>query len=119
MKKLRHAVTDASRRLAALERGRRIAQAAEAVRRLKTGHTGATSAQTSALTDAEATLKRLRERQAEALAAEAALDAIDEAADAIAEKLEAEGFGPRTKPTAFAVLERLRRKAAASTATAV
>ena len=114
MKKLRHAVPDASRRLAALERGRRIAQAAEAVRRLKTGHTGATSAQTSALTDAEATLKRLRERQAEA-----ALDAIDEAADAIAEKLEAEGFGPRTKPTAFAVLERLRRKAAASTATAV
>ena len=119
VKKLRHAVTDASRRLAALERGRRIAQAAEAVRRLKTGHTGAASAQTSALTDAEATLKRLRERQAEAVAAEAALDAIDEAADSIAEKLEAEGFGPRTKPTASAVLERLRRKAAASTATAV
>ena len=32
VKKLRHAVTDTSRRLAALERGRRIAQAAEAVR---------------------------------------------------------------------------------------
>src|SRR5260370_8698170 len=59
---LKRATTDADHRLAELERGRRIAQAAEAVRRLKTrGPVRVGGA--AALSDAEATLRHLRERQ--------------------------------------------------------
>src|SRR5262245_3122628 len=72
--RLRNAVANAGRRLAELERGRRIAQAAESVRRLKTGHGSAGLAGDTALADAEATLRRLRERQAEEAAVDAALD---------------------------------------------
>ena len=67
------------------------------------------------MSDAEATLKRLRQRQAEAEAADAALEALEgtSAADLIAEKLEAAGFGDRTRPTAASVLERLKQRRAA------
>ena len=66
------------------------------------------------LAEAEATLIRLRERQGEADAAEAAFDALDAATGpiAVAKKLSAEGFGPRLKPTAADVLVRLRQRAA-------
>jgi hypothetical protein len=66
------------------------------------------------LSEAEATLSRLREHQVEADAAEAAFDAIDAATSpiAVAEKLSAEGFGPRLKPNAADVLARLRQRAA-------
>ncbi len=66
------------------------------------------------LAEAEATLSRLREHQVEADAAEAAFDALDAATGpiAIAEKLSAEGFGPRLKPNAADVLARLRQRAA-------
>jgi phage shock protein A len=108
---LKRAMTDASRRLAELERGRRIAQAAEAVRRLKSGRSvdigGA-----AALADAETTLKRLRERQAEDAAIDASVQALDaeRAADGIAIRLEEAGFGKRTRPTASDVLDRLRKR---------
>jgi phage shock protein A len=110
---LKTAVANAGHRLAELERGRRIAQAAEAVRRLKAG-CGAPGAANAALADAEATLKRLRERQAEDAATEAALQSLDPAAapETVASRLEAAGFGRRTRPTAADVLERLRRRAA-------
>ena len=113
---LRRSVTNATRRLAELERGRRIAQAAEAVRRLKTGSAPAGVPGGVALAEAEATLKRLRERQAEDAATDAALQSLDaEAAPAaIAERLETAGFGKRTRPTAALVLERLRQKQAAA-----
>ena len=66
------------------------------------------------LSEAEATLSRLREHQVEADTAEAAFDAIDAATGpiAVAEKLSAEGFGPRLKPNAADVLARLRQRAA-------
>ena len=66
------------------------------------------------LVEAEATLSRLRERQVEADAAEAAFDALDAATGpiAVAEKLSAEGFGPRLKPNPADVLARLRQRAA-------
>ena len=63
------------------------------------------------LAEAEQTLKRLRERQVEAEAAETALDELDGAAAAsVTEKLAARGFGPRLRTTAEDVLERLRSR---------
>lgn len=116
---LRRATADAGRRLAELERGRRIAQAAEAVRRLKTrGPTRGGGA--AALSDAEATLRRLRERQAEDTAIDTSLESLDATAgaDAVATRLEAAGFGKRTRLTAADVLDRLRKRAAAGTPSA-
>jgi phage shock protein A len=106
---------DAGRRLAELKRGRRITQAAEAVRRLKT-RGPAPLGGASALADAEATLRCLRERQAEEAAIDASAELLDAgtAADTIATRLEAEGFGKRTRPTAADVLERLHKRASAS-----
>lgn len=117
---LRRAVDQAGRRLAELERGRRVANAAESVRRLRAGSASASAYGNSTLTEAEATLKRLRERQTEAAAADEALKQIDAetAPVSVAEKLEAAGFGSKTRPSANEVLERLRRRNAAGPATA-
>jgi len=112
---LKATVRKSSQRLAELERGRRIAQAAESVRRLKTA--GAPAGNT-ALADAETTLRRLRERQAEETAAAAAFETLDVEANpaGIAERLEAAGFGKRMRPTAADVLARLKQKTAAPAA---
>jgi len=101
-------------RFSQLERGRRIARAAEAVRIARRGRIEGAPIFEGTLAEAEATLSRLRERQSEADAAEAAFDALDAATGpiAVAEKLSAEGFGPRLKPTAADVLARLRQRAA-------
>ena len=101
-------------RLSQLERGRRIARAGEAVRVARRGRIEAAPIFEGTLAEAEATLSRLREHQAEADAAEAAFDALDPATGpiTIAEKLSAEGFGPRLKPNAADVLARLRQRAA-------
>ncbi|HEX2137151.1 MAG TPA: PspA/IM30 family protein [Microvirga sp.] len=109
--RLKRTVGDASRRLSELERGRRIAQAAEAVRRLKAGRLRPGSSTAAALSDAEATLARLREKQAEDAAADAALGSLETEATSIADRLEAEGFGRRTKPSGAEVLARLKRQA--------
>jgi phage shock protein A len=117
---LKKATADAGRRLAELERGRRIAQAAEAVRRLK-ARGPVYGGGAAALSDAEATLRRLRERQAEDAAIDASLELLDAsaAADTVATRLEAAGFGKRTRLTAADVLDRLRKRAAAGTVSAV
>lgn len=111
--RLRRAVGEATRRLGDLERGRRIAQAADAVRRLKLGPAG--HAGSADLAEAEATLRRLRERQMEDAATDAALQSLGQETGpaGVADKLEAAGFGKRTRPTAADVLERLRRRNAA------
>jgi phage shock protein A len=111
---LKATVRKSSQRLSELERGRRIAQAAESVRRLKTGSGLATPSGSAALADAEATLRRLREKQAEDAAATNAYEALDNEPNpaSIAGRLEAAGFGKRTHPTAASVLERLKTKAA-------
>src|SRR5882672_8463627 len=113
---LKSTVTRSGQRLSELERGRRIAQAAESVRRLKTGSGAFAPGGTTALADAETTLRRLRERQAEDTAAANAFEALDGDSKpaGIAEKLEAAGFGKRTRPTAASVLERLRHKTTAA-----
>ena len=111
---LRSAVTNAGRRLAELERGRRIAQAAESVRRLKASSGTPSGSGMTALADAEKTLHRLRERQAEEVLAESAYESLDPGINpaATASRLEAAGYGRRTRPTAADVLARLREKSA-------
>jgi phage shock protein A len=112
--KLKRHVLQHQMRFSQLERGRRIARAAEAVRVARRGRIEAAPIFEGTLTEAEATLARLRERQSEADAAEAAFDALDAATGpvAVAEKLSAEGFGAPLKPTAADVLARLRERAA-------
>jgi len=115
---LKAAVRRSGQRLSELERGRRIAMAAESVRRLKTGHGFGNPGGATALADAEATLRRLRERQAEDAAAANAFDTLDSEANpaSVAERLEAAGFGKRTRPTAADVLARLKQKTSAPVA---
>jgi len=112
--RLRGHVAQAESRLAALDRGRRVARASESVRGLRMGRIEPASAYQGTLSEAEQTLKRLRERQTEAQAAEDALDAIDAASGPLsaAERLAEAGFGPRMKTTADDVLARIKAKAA-------
>jgi phage shock protein A len=112
---LKSTVRKSSQRLAELQRGRRIASAAESVRRLKAGTGLTNSSGATALADAEATLRRLREKQFEDAAAADAYDALDNEPNpaTVADKLEAAGFGTRTRSTAASVLERLKQKTVA------
>jgi phage shock protein A len=114
IKKLEGYVHNQSARLAELERGRRIARAAEAMRIARRGRLEEAPCYQSTLSEAEATLARLRERQSEACAAEAALDAFDAAdkAEDFNKTLADAGFGPPVKPRATDVLARLKEKAA-------
>src|SRR6516165_3071529 len=112
--KLKGHVLQQQMRFSQLERGRRIARAAEAVRVARRGRIEGAPIFAGTLAEAEATLDRLREHQVEADAAEAAFDVLDAATGpiAVAEKLSAEGFGPRLRPNAAGVLARLRERAA-------
>lgn len=113
--RLRGHVVQGESRLAALDRGRRIARASQAVRDMRRGGFEASLPHEGTLAEAEANLRRLRERQVEAQAADDALEMLDAANGplAAAEKLAAQGFGPRTKPTADDVLARLKGRKAA------
>ena len=105
-------VANAEARITELDRGRRIARAAETVRALRRGGIEAARPYDSTLPEAENTLKRLRARQIEAQAASDALIELDAATGplATAEKLAEQGFGPRLKSTADDVLARLNAK---------
>jgi len=110
--KLRAMTANAERRLTELERGRRAARAAEAVRRLRSQGDEQLGGGASALQDAEETLKRLRQHQLEDEAATEAIEAIEgvNGAELVSEKLQAAGFGDPTRPNAKSVLERLRQR---------
>lgn len=112
IERLRAHVAQAETRIAGVDRGRRIARAAESVRDLRRGRVEPAWPHEATLAEAEATLARLRERQMEAVAAEEALDEIDmSVAPARAgEQLAAAGFGPKLKSTADDVLSRLKAK---------
>lgn len=112
--RLRAIVTQAEQRLTALDRGRRVARAAESVRIMRRTPIEEGGPRESTLSEAEATLQRLRERQAESMAADDALAQLDTAINPIdvAERMAAQGFGPRLKTTADDVLARLRASAA-------
>jgi phage shock protein A len=110
--RMKRQVANAEARITELDRGRRVARAAEAVRALRRGGIEAARPYESTLPEAENTLKRLRERQIEAQAASDALIELDAVTGplATAEKLAAQGFGPRLKSTADDVLARLNAK---------
>ncbi len=112
--RLKRHVASAEARISELDRGRRLARASEAVRSLRRSGIEAARPYESTLPEAENTLKRLRERQMEAQAADDALIEIDAASGplATAEKLAEQGFGPRMKSTADDVLARLKAKRA-------
>jgi len=114
--KVERHVRQQSARLAELERGRRIARAAQAVRVARQGRVEPPPCYQSTLGEAEATLARLRQQQAEADTAESALDTLDAApkAETLTETLAAEGFGPPTQPRAADILARLKEKASAA-----
>lgn len=112
IERLRAHVSQAEGRIAAVDRGRRIARAAESVRDLRRGRIDPARPYEATLSEAETTLNRLRKRQMEAVAAEEALDEIDAsvAPARAAEHLAAAGFGPKLKTTADDVLARLKSK---------
>ena len=97
-----------------LDRGRRLARASEAVRSLRRSGIEAARPYESTLPEAESTLRRLRDRQMEAQAADDALVELDAATGPIAtaERLAEQGFGPRLKTTADDVLARLKSRRA-------
>ncbi|MBA4034835.1 MAG: hypothetical protein C0480_09580, partial [Bradyrhizobium sp.] len=110
--RMKRQVAGAEARITELDRGRRIARASEAVRAMRRGGVEAARPYESTLPEAENTLKRLRERQMEAQAADEAFSELDAASGplATAEKLAEQGFGPRLKTTADDVLARLNAK---------
>jgi phage shock protein A len=112
IQRLRDYVAQAQQRLLTVERGRRVARAAESIRIVRRGGVEEEGPHRATLAEAEATLSRLRDRQAEIRVADEALDELETASslDAIAKKLAAEGFGPRVKATADDVLSRLRAR---------
>jgi len=110
--RMKRQVAGAEARITELDRGRRIARASEAVRAMRRGGVEAARPYESTLPEAENTLKRLRERQMEAQAADEAFSELDAASGplATAERLAEQGFGPRLKTTADDVLARLTAK---------
>jgi phage shock protein A len=110
--RLKRHVANAEARIGEVDRGRRIARASEAVRALRRGGIEAARPYECTLPEAEATLKRLRDRQMEAQAADEALMELDAATGplSVAERLAEQGFGPRIKTTADDVLSRLKAR---------
>lgn len=110
--KLRVSVSEAIRRLSALDRGRRMAEANETIARLRSVRVRTGAPSIGALAEAEATLTKLRARQLEDSLADSALAELDTTCrpQNVSEKLEAAGFGPSTRVSSSDVLERLRKR---------
>lgn len=104
--RLKRIVRESETRLRDLQRGERIAAAADRTQRLRST---APSSSLSALKDAEATLSRLRTRQKQIDAAAIALDEMERSSDpaAIVGKLAAAGCGAPVRSSADQVLARL------------
>ncbi|MGL4287924.1 MAG: PspA/IM30 family protein [Phreatobacter sp.] len=113
--RLKRDIAGAEARLADVERGRRIARTVETVKRLRHQADGP-AATDGALAQAEATLARLRARQAESEAAAVAREAQNSVALAtnIAGVMAVAGFGAKPRPSAEAAFARLSMKAAAT-----
>lgn len=108
---LRSVLSDAEFRLRDLQRGQQLAIAKDHSQRLRST---APNLATSSLTDAEATLARLQDRQSNIDATRAAL--LDLAAgtnaEAMRDRLAAAGCGAPLRPDAASVLARLKAKVA-------
>lgn len=99
--RLRASLREAEQRFAGLHRGRRLARVGEAVRRSRffAGSLG--------LNEAQATLDKLRQRQALDAAADTALQSIQAAPQTIELRLGEAGFG-ESRPNAAQILARLK-----------
>lgn len=108
---LRGVLVDAEARLRDLQRGQRLAIATDHTQRLR--GTAAVSA-TATLNDAETTLARLQERQANTEASRAAVLELSAStnAEAMQNRLAAAGCGAPLRPDAASVLQRLKARAA-------
>ena len=102
--RLRRHVAEAERRFGALHRGRRLARVAEAVRQSRRGRIETPDLHECTLSEAEATLTRLRERQQDLACAEDVMDAPHNVEQRLAEA----GFG-QGHPTGASVLARLKQ----------
>ena len=111
IERLRRIVRDSERRLRDLQRGQRIAAAADKTQRLRETAPGSTL---SALRDAEETLSRLRARQKQMDAAASAMAEMELSNDpeTLSRKLAEAGFGAPIHASVDAILERLAKKAA-------
>ncbi|TGS65810.1 PspA/IM30 family protein [Mesorhizobium sp. M3A.F.Ca.ET.201.01.1.1] len=109
IERLKRIVRASEMRLRDLQRGQRIAAAADKTQRLRETAPGSTL---SALQDAEETLSRLRARQKQIDAAAAAMAEMEQTGDpaAMSEKLAAAGCGAPLRNSADAVLERLAKR---------
>ncbi len=109
--RLRRVLADSEARLRDLQRGQRLAIATEQTQRMNRQVPAAAS---TGLDEAEATLTRLQDRQAEADAVRAAITELSAGtnADAMRDRLAAAGCGAPLRPDAAAVLERLKARAA-------
>ncbi|NJM84641.1 MAG: PspA/IM30 family protein [Tabrizicola sp.] len=110
--RLRTHLREAETRLRALERGQRLAFATDQTQRLRRQ---IPAAGVAAISEAEATLKRLEDRQARIEATDMALIELDgqSSAEQLREKLAAAGCGTPIRVGAEDVLARLKAKAAA------
>lgn len=109
--RLRDEVSMAETRLRELQRGLQLADAAQKSQSVR----GVVSRPvTASLTEAEATLARLQQRQFHAEATAAAVTKLSAglSAEAISARLAAAGCGPALKPDAAAVLARLKERSA-------
>jgi phage shock protein A len=108
---LRGVLVDAEARLRDLQRGQRMVIATDHTQRLR-GSAAVTA--TNSLADAEATLARLQERQANTEATRAGLLELSAStnAEAMQNRLAAAGCGAPLRPDAATVLQRLKSKAA-------
>jgi|EndMetStandDraft_8_1072994.scaffolds.fasta_scaffold95719_1 phage shock protein A len=111
IERLRRIVRDSERRLRDLQRGQRVAAAADKTHRLRETAPGSTL---SALRDAEETLSRLRARQKQMDAAASAMAEMELSNDpeTLSRKLAEAGFGAPIHASVDAVLARLAKKAA-------
>jgi phage shock protein A len=111
--RLRTVLSESESRLRALQRGQRLAIATEHTQRL---HEKGPVTMTAGLSDAEATLNRIQERQAMAAATrDAAVElSARTSADATRDRLATAGCGAPLRPDAAAVLARLKQGTAAN-----
>ena len=100
--RLRMHVASIARRMSELNRGRRMARVADAVERSR-----GSRIDPDALADAEATLSRLRDRQARNETADTVFATLQHE-PSTEERLSEAGFGPPLRPTAAAILARLK-----------
>ncbi|WP_341485974.1 PspA/IM30 family protein [Thioclava sp. GXIMD4215] len=110
IRKLREEMSLAEQRLRALQRGKQLAEATDRTQRLRGA---APAGVVSSIAEAEATLKRLQDRQSLTESTETALAALSlpNEAETTRDRLAAAGCGPAQKSSASAVLDRLKAKA--------